>query len=123
MSEKDSGRRLSFKAGLVGAAVLGVVYLESRMRFTSALAGALVGLPALAEFLPRQSNTDLSQKWVQISCTLLVGGTDEVGRYVPSPGSPGFYANHSTAAVTFDQHSLILDGKRIMVFRYDPRHI
>jgi hypothetical protein len=39
-------------------------------------------------------------------------------RYVPSPGSPGFYAGNSTAAVTFDQHSLLLDGKRIMVFRF-----
>lgn len=44
------------------------------------------------------------------------------GRYIPSPGSPGFYANQSTAAVTFDQHSLMLDGKRIMVFRYILHH-
>ncbi|KAG8752322.1 hypothetical protein FRC11_008497, partial [Ceratobasidium sp. 423] len=55
-------------------------------------AGAFAGL-ALA-----QSNADLSQK------------------YVASPGSPGFYAGNSSAAVTFDQHSLLLDGKRIMVF-------
>lgn len=62
MNEKTSARRLGLKAGLVGTVVLGVVYLETRMKFTSALAGALVGLPALAEVLPRQSNTDLSQK-------------------------------------------------------------
>ncbi|ELU39498.1 glycoside hydrolase family 35 protein [Rhizoctonia solani AG-1 IA] len=36
--------------------------------------------------------------------------------YVPSPGSLGFYAGNSSAAVTFDQHSPLLDGKRIMVF-------
>ncbi|CAE6427460.1 unnamed protein product [Rhizoctonia solani] len=36
--------------------------------------------------------------------------------YVPSPGSLGFYAGNSSAAVTFDQHSLLLDGRRIMVF-------
>ncbi|KDN41542.1 hypothetical protein RSAG8_07343, partial [Rhizoctonia solani AG-8 WAC10335] len=55
-------------------------------------AGAFAGL-AIA-----QSNADLSQK------------------YTPSPGSPGFYAGNSSAAVTIDQHSILLDGKRIMVF-------
>ncbi|CCO37053.1 hypothetical protein BN14_11204 [Rhizoctonia solani AG-1 IB] len=39
-----------------------------------------------------------------------------ITRYVPSPGSPGFYRGNSSAGVTFDQHSLLLDGKRIMVF-------
>ncbi|KAF8601289.1 hypothetical protein BDV93DRAFT_495966 [Ceratobasidium sp. AG-I] len=39
-----------------------------------------------------------------------------LSRYVPSPGSPGFYANQSTAAVTIDQHSLMLDGKRLMIY-------
>ncbi|KAG8764925.1 hypothetical protein FRC12_007805, partial [Ceratobasidium sp. 428] len=42
--------------------------------------------------------------------------TNQSHKYVPSPGSPGFYAGQSQAAVTFDQHSLMLDGKRIMVF-------
>jgi hypothetical protein len=31
-------------------------------------------------------------------------------------GSPGFYHGNSTAAVTFDGHSLFLDGKRLYVF-------
>ncbi|KAJ1305575.1 hypothetical protein OPQ81_000575 [Rhizoctonia solani] len=53
---------------------------------------------AFAGLAVAQSNADLSQK------------------YVPSPGSPGFYAGNSSAAVTLDQHSLLLDGKRIMVF-------
>ncbi|CCO34536.1 hypothetical protein BN14_08638 [Rhizoctonia solani AG-1 IB] len=53
---------------------------------------------AFASLAVAQSNADLSQK------------------YVPSPGSPGFYAGNSSAAVTLDQHSLLLDGKRIMVF-------
>ncbi|CAE6404215.1 unnamed protein product [Rhizoctonia solani] len=39
-----------------------------------------------------------------------------IARYVPPPGSSGFYAANSSAAVSFDQHSLLLDGKRIMVF-------
>ncbi|KAG8686476.1 hypothetical protein FRC11_008917 [Ceratobasidium sp. 423] len=58
----------------------------------------LVGAAALVGLAIAQSNTDLSQK------------------YVPSPGSPGFYVGNSSAAVTFDQHSLMLNGKRIMVF-------
>ncbi|KEP45521.1 glycoside hydrolase family 35 protein [Rhizoctonia solani 123E] len=40
----------------------------------------------------------------------------ELCRYIPSPGSPGFYAGNSSVAVTFDQHSLLLDGKRVMIF-------
>ncbi|KAF8167047.1 glycoside hydrolase family 35 protein [Mycena galopus ATCC 62051] len=36
--------------------------------------------------------------------------------YVPSIGSPGFYNGLSSASVTLDQHSLLLDGKRVMVF-------
>ncbi|CEL62932.1 putative beta-galactosidase E OS=Neosartorya fumigata (strain CEA10 / CBS 144,89 / FGSC A1163) GN=lacE PE=3 SV=1 [Rhizoctonia solani AG-1 IB] len=57
-----------------------------------------VGASALVGLSIAQSNTDLSQQ------------------YVPSPGSPGFYRGNSSAGVTFDQHSLLLDGKRIMVF-------
>ncbi|KAG8731854.1 hypothetical protein FRC10_001402, partial [Ceratobasidium sp. 414] len=68
------------------------------MRLLHAALAVLFGLPALAGVVPRQSNTDQSEK------------------YIPSPGSPGFYAGQSKAAVTFDQYSLMLDGKRIMVF-------
>ncbi|KAG9080293.1 hypothetical protein FRC06_006824, partial [Ceratobasidium sp. 370] len=70
------------------------------MRLSRAALAALLGLPALATVVQRQSNTDQSEK------------------YKPSPGSPGFYAGKSNASVTFDQHSLMLDGKRIMVFRH-----
>ncbi|KAH7318893.1 hypothetical protein B0J17DRAFT_724134 [Rhizoctonia solani] len=59
---------------------------------------SLIGFSALAGLSIAQSNADLSQQ------------------YVPSPGSPGFYAGNSSAAVTFDQHSLLLDGKRVMIF-------
>ncbi|GJE91462.1 glycoside hydrolase family 35 protein [Phanerochaete sordida] len=36
--------------------------------------------------------------------------------YQVPPGSPGFYHGNSTAAVTFDAHSLFLDDKRLYVF-------
>ncbi|VDC04598.1 unnamed protein product [Peniophora sp. CBMAI 1063] len=36
--------------------------------------------------------------------------------YIVPSGSPGFYAGNSTSAVTFDQHSVFLDGKRVFVF-------
>ncbi|KAG9124447.1 hypothetical protein FRC07_011605 [Ceratobasidium sp. 392] len=69
------------------------------MKLLSVLgASALLGLPALAEIRERQTNNDQTSK------------------YIPSPGSAGFYVGNSTAAVTFDQHSILLDGKRIMVF-------
>ncbi|CAE6453872.1 unnamed protein product [Rhizoctonia solani] len=58
----------------------------------------LIGASTLVGLAIAQSNVDLSQQ------------------YVPSPGSPGFYHGNSSAAVTFDQHSLLLDGKRVMVF-------
>ncbi|KAF8075232.1 glycoside hydrolase family 35 protein [Lyophyllum atratum] len=41
---------------------------------------------------------------------------DESGKYVLPVGSPNFYNGPSKAAVTFDQHSLLLDGKRVMFF-------
>ncbi|KAJ7627198.1 glycoside hydrolase family 35 protein [Roridomyces roridus] len=41
---------------------------------------------------------------------------DNSGLYVTPTGSPGFYQGHSNASVTFDQHSILLDGKRVMVF-------
>ncbi|KAH7318896.1 glycoside hydrolase superfamily [Rhizoctonia solani] len=70
------------------------------MKFWSSVlgTGALLGLQAVAEVHERQANSDQSSN------------------YIPSPGSPGFYADNSTSAVTFDQHSILLDGKRIMVF-------
>ncbi|KAG9080887.1 hypothetical protein FRC06_006028, partial [Ceratobasidium sp. 370] len=89
------------KTEVADATILGscvVSYLHNAMRLSHAVLAALFGIPALAELVTRQSNTDQSQK------------------YIPSPGSPGFYASKSNAAVTFDQHSLMLDGKRIMVF-------
>ncbi|KAF8670795.1 Beta-galactosidase, domain 3 [Rhizoctonia solani] len=61
-------------------------------------AGALLSLQAAADIHERQANSDQSSN------------------YIPSPGSSGFYVGNSTAAVTFDQHSILLDGKRIMVF-------
>ena len=36
--------------------------------------------------------------------------------YIVPSGSPGFYAGNSTSAVTFDEHSVFLDGKRVFVF-------
>lgn len=44
--------------------ILSALYLKSRMRFTTAFASALLGLPVLAEVMPRQSNADLSAKYV-----------------------------------------------------------
>ncbi|KAJ7075303.1 glycoside hydrolase family 35 protein [Mycena belliarum] len=41
---------------------------------------------------------------------------DNSAQYVMPVGSPGFYAGHSNSSVTLDQHSLLLDGKRVMVF-------
>ncbi|KAF9016420.1 hypothetical protein BDZ89DRAFT_1045808 [Hymenopellis radicata] len=41
---------------------------------------------------------------------------DESSKYVMPVGSPNFYNGQSSAAVTLDQHSLLLDGKRLMVF-------
>ncbi|KAK7017720.1 putative beta-galactosidase A [Favolaschia claudopus] len=41
---------------------------------------------------------------------------DNSAQYVMPMGSPGFYNGNSSAAVTLDQHSLLLDGKRVMVF-------
>ncbi|KAK0444118.1 glycoside hydrolase family 35 protein [Armillaria borealis] len=41
---------------------------------------------------------------------------DESSKYVLPEGSPDFYNGRSSAAVTFDQHSVLLDGKRAMIF-------
>ncbi|KAJ7275854.1 glycoside hydrolase family 35 protein [Mycena rebaudengoi] len=41
---------------------------------------------------------------------------DNSAKYVFPVGSPGFYNGNSSSAVTLDQHSLLLDGKRVMVF-------
>jgi hypothetical protein len=36
--------------------------------------------------------------------------------YSVPPGSPGFYHGNSSAAVTFDSHSLFLDDERLYLF-------
>lgn len=41
---------------------------------------------------------------------------DESSKYVLPEGSPDFYNGRSSAAVTFDQHSVLLDDKRAMIF-------
>ncbi|KAJ7469612.1 glycoside hydrolase family 35 protein [Mycena latifolia] len=41
---------------------------------------------------------------------------DNSAEYVMPVGSPGFYNGKSNASVTLDQHSILLDGKRVMVF-------
>lgn len=53
-----------------------------------------------------------------ISIALLASGvvTTQSPPYIPPPNSPGFYHGNSSAAVTFDQHSLFLDNKRLYVF-------
>lgn len=42
--------------------------------------------------------------------------TSAVSAYEVPPGSVGFYHGNSSAAVTFDQHSMFLDGKRLYIF-------
>ncbi|CAE6472777.1 unnamed protein product [Rhizoctonia solani] len=78
--------------------ILGLFLLTLGCLFTTMRLSLLSTASAFAGLAIAQSNADLSQK------------------YVPSPGSPGFYAGNSSAAVTLDQHSILLDGKRIMVF-------
>ncbi|KAF9445456.1 glycoside hydrolase family 35 protein [Macrolepiota fuliginosa MF-IS2] len=41
---------------------------------------------------------------------------DHSNQYILPVGSPDFYNGQSNASVTFDQHSVLLDGKRIMFF-------
>ncbi|KAG5637397.1 hypothetical protein H0H81_004705 [Sphagnurus paluster] len=41
---------------------------------------------------------------------------DESGKYVSPVGSLNFYKGKSNSAIAFDQHSLLLDGKRVMFF-------
>lgn len=48
--------------------------------------------------------------------TLAQLATGRGGTYTVPPGSPGFYHGNSTAAITFDQHSMFVDNKRVMVF-------
>jgi hypothetical protein len=47
---------------------------------------------------------------------LLLGWASIAFTYNVPQGSPGFYHGNSTAAVTFDKHSLFLNGKRLFVF-------
>ncbi|KAJ7058360.1 glycoside hydrolase family 35 protein [Mycena amicta] len=69
-----------------------------RLTSLSALAALVPVLLANAEQAKRQSFQDNSAE------------------YVFPVGSPGFYNGNSTSAVTIDQHSILLDGKRIMIF-------
>ncbi|KAG8721886.1 hypothetical protein FRC08_009143 [Ceratobasidium sp. 394] len=69
------------------------------MKLSSVLgANALLALPVFVGVHERRANTD------------------QTSEYWPSPGSAGSYAGNSSAAVTFDQHSIILNRKRVMVF-------
>ncbi|KAJ7036014.1 glycoside hydrolase family 35 protein [Mycena alexandri] len=54
-----------------------------------------------------------------LSASLLVRGqsfNNNSAEYVLPVGSPDFYNGHSQASVTLDQHSILLDGKRVMFF-------
>lgn len=42
--------------------------------------------------------------------------SDNSALYHIPTGSPGFQHNHSSAAVTFDQHSFFLNNERIMLY-------
>ncbi|EUC55104.1 glycoside hydrolase family 35 protein [Rhizoctonia solani AG-3 Rhs1AP] len=88
----------SAMGGYKPALILGVFLLTLGGLYTTMRLSLLSTASAFAGLAIAQSNVDLSQK------------------YIPSPGSPGFYGGNSSAAVTIDQHSLLLDGKRIMVF-------
>ncbi|KAJ7898549.1 glycoside hydrolase family 35 protein [Mycena olivaceomarginata] len=76
------------------------------MKVKCLLALAVASFPGvLGSVEKRQSFEDNSAQYV-----FPVGS-----RSSPSP-HPGFYRGHSNASVTLDQHSLLLDGKRVMVF-------
>ncbi|KAJ7196639.1 glycoside hydrolase family 35 protein [Mycena pura] len=71
------------------------------MKFAPVLAALVASFPGLiagADLAKRQSFQDNSAE------------------YVMPVGSPGFYNGRSNASVTLDQHSLLLNGKRIVVF-------
>lgn len=68
-------------------------------------------------------------KLAVLACSLLSGAVDSTpdltrrqsssdnsGQYHIPSGSPGFQHNHSSAAVTFDQHSLFLNNQRINLY-------
>lgn len=55
-------------------------------------------------------------KWISIFSFILTAHVLNVLAYTVPPGSPGFYHGNSSAAVTFDSHSLFLDNKRLYVF-------
>ncbi|CAE6536961.1 unnamed protein product [Rhizoctonia solani] len=62
---------------------------------------------------------DMKSPALVLACLGLVAGqtlVDQSSKYVASPGSLGFYKGNSSASVTFDQYSLMLDGKRLMIF-------
>jgi hypothetical protein len=58
------GLKTGLKWSLVVFVSLGVLYREAAMRVSYAAVGALLGLPAFAEVIPRQSNTNQTQKLV-----------------------------------------------------------
>lgn len=55
-------------------------------------------------------------KWINIFPFILTALALNVIAYTVPPGSPGFYHGNSSAAVTFDSHSLFLENKRLYVF-------
>ncbi|TDL23060.1 glycoside hydrolase family 35 protein [Rickenella mellea] len=55
-------------------------------------------------------------KWLLLSALALAAQHLGVLSYTVPQGSPGFYHGNSSAAVTFDAHSMFLDNKRLFVF-------
>lgn len=70
-------------------------------------------LEYLDDFTPLSMKSAI--KLVQYLFTAHIAASAALSYSVP-PGSPGFYHGNSTAAVTFDSHSLLLDDKRMYVF-------
>ena len=65
---------------------------------------------------PPYRTQKVRMKWNKLSLYVLVAQALDAFCYTVPPGSPGFYHGNSTAAVTFDSHSLFLDDKRLYVF-------
>ncbi|TDL23066.1 putative beta-galactosidase [Rickenella mellea] len=55
-------------------------------------------------------------KWPLLSALVLAAQQLGAFSYNVPQGSPGFYHGNSSAAVTFDAHSVFLDNKRLFVF-------
>ncbi|KAJ3575118.1 hypothetical protein NP233_g1314 [Leucocoprinus birnbaumii] len=74
---------------------------------------SLIGYPmtfAAARFVPHLSNV------LGLASQKRQSTVDNSNKYILPVGSPDFYHGQSNASVTFDQHSILLDGKRIMFF-------